>query len=192
VRPPLVLASRSPRRRALLAEAGIGFSLRAYPEIDETPAAGLAAPLDVVRELAERKALAAALLTPQVLVLTADTLVFLGGNVLGKPRDAAGARRMLSALGGRTHEVATGVALAGAGADGATRLHSGAASTRVTFRPLGEAEIAAYVASGEPLDKAGAYGIQGGAAGFVADLEGDLDTVIGLPIGLVRRLLAEW
>ncbi|MDJ0522147.1 MAG: Maf family protein [Planctomycetota bacterium] len=190
---PLVLASRSPRRRALLSDAGIHYELHDYPEIDETPRAGLTEPLDIVRELAERKARAAALKTPHVVVLAADTLVFLEGEMLGKPEDGKEARNMLRALSGRTHEVATGVALAGPGTrDGETRVLTGAESTRVTFRDLTDDEIAAYVAGGEPLDKAGAYAIQGGARRFVRAVDGEEDTVIGLPVHLVQRLLADW
>ncbi len=189
---PLVLASRSPRRRAMLSDAGIHFEVHDYPDVDETPAAGLTAPHDVVRELAERKARAAALRTPHVVVLAADTLVFLDGAILGKPHDAAEARIMLRELAGREHEVATGVAVAGPDDEARIRVVSGADSTRIAFRDLTDDEIAAYVASGEPLDKAGAYALQGGARRFVTSIDGAEDTVIGLPLHLVQRLLADW
>lgn len=140
-------------------------------------------------ELAERKARAAAALVPGSWVLTADTLVFLGEECLGKPRDEADAVRMLERLAGRTHSVWTGVALARQAA-GALELAVRAQVTEVRFRSLSGAEIRDYVATGEPLDKAGAYALQGGAGAFVAELRGSADTVIGLPIALVRELLA--
>ena len=189
---PLVLASRSPRRADLLRAAGIAFEVRAFPEIDETPGAGLSDPREIVRDLAERKARAAQLRAPHELLLTADTLVFLDDEILGKPDDAAEAHAMLTALSGRSHVVATGVALTGPGGRGRIRFVSDAASTRVRFRELTREEIDAYVRSGEPLDKAGAYAIQGEAARFVAGLEGAEDTVVGLPVEVVRRLLADW
>lgn len=189
---PLVLASRSPRRRSLLEAAGIHFELHDYPEIDETPRADLTESLDIVRELAERKARAALLRTPHVVVLAADTLVFLDQRILGKPDDEAEAEAMLRALSGRTHEVATGVAIAGPDDEAGARLLSGAERTLVRFRELSQTEIRAYVASGEPLDKAGAYAIQAGARAFIASIDGAEDTVIGLPVHLVQRLLADW
>ncbi len=189
---PLVLASKSPRRAELLHAAGIDFEAQAFPDVDETPGMGLTDPREIVRDLAERKARSAGLHAPHELLLTADTLVFLDDAILGKPDDAAEAHAMLTALSGRSHVVATGVALTGPGGRGRVRLVSDAAATRVRFRQLASDEIEAYVRSGEPLDKAGAYAIQGGAAGFVASLEGAEDTVIGLPVELVRRLLADW
>ncbi|HEX2022927.1 MAG TPA: Maf family protein, partial [Candidatus Thermoplasmatota archaeon] len=119
-------------------------------------------------------------------VLAADTLLDLDGAILGKPRDADDARRILRALSGRAHDVVTGVALR----TDARRV-SGAARTRVRFRALSDAEIDAYVATGEPLDKAGAYAIQGGAARFVEEIDGPRDNVVGLPMELVRRLLGD-
>lgn len=189
----LLLASRSPRRAALLEAAQIPFELGPSPDVDETPPVGQdGAPLDpasVVRALAVRKAQAAHLVRPTRRLLTADTLVFLDGRPMGKPEGAAEARTMLRTLSGRVHEVCTGLAVLGPTADGQIRCLQGVACAHVHFRELTEAEIEAYVASGEPLDKAGAYGIQGGAAGFVAALDGDLDTVIGLPISALRALL---
>jgi len=181
-RPDLVLASRSPRRLRLLEAAGVPFRLGAPPDVDETPPPGCSPP-EGARAVAERKLRAALEVEREGVVLCADTVVFLGEHVLGKPRDAADARRMLALLSGRTHEVATAVAL-GCG----QRLASGVDVARVTFRTLSDEEIAAYVATGEPLDKAGAYAIQGGAAGFVQRLEGSRDTVVGLPVALVRTL----
>ena len=120
------------------------------------------------------------------LVLGADTIVVVDGRALGKPHDAGAAAAMLRRLSGRTHEVVTGVAVRDRG-----RVRSGHARAGVTFRTLGEREIAGYVASGEPLDKAGAYAFQGGAGAFVTALEGEPDTVIGLPMALVRSLLGD-
>jgi septum formation protein len=189
---PLVLASRSPRRAELLSAAGIDFEVRVFPEVDETPGAGLEDPLAIVRDLAERKVRSALLHAPHEQLLAADTLVFLDQRILGKPDDAAEAAAMLGALSGRSHIVATGVALAGPGGRGRKRVLSNAASTHVRFRELEASEIQAYVATGEPLDKAGAYALQGGARRFVSGLDGAEDNVIGLPIELVRGLLAEW
>ncbi len=180
---PILLASKSPRRADLLREAGIAFEVVDVGEVDETPPPGFS-PAEVVEHLALRKARAVAALACERTVLTADTLVFLDGETLGKPADADDAVRMLRRLSGRAHEVATGVALATP--DG-TR--SGVDTTRVHFRALADEEIRAYVDTGEPLDKAGSYGIQGGAGAFVAHLEGAADTVIGLPVALVRRLM---
>ena len=183
------LASRSSRRADLLRAAGVEFEAGPFPDVDETPPSGLA-PGPTVEALAVRKAEAAAALVPGSWVLAGDTLVFLDGVALGKPCDEADAHRMLAALSGRAHEVASGVALARADPGGLS-LRSAHDVTSVRFRALGTSEIAAYVATGEPLDKAGAYGIQGGAADFVAALDGARDTVIGLPMDVVRRLLRE-
>jgi septum formation protein len=183
----LVLASTSPRRAELLREAGIAFETVAA-DVDETPRAG-ETPQAMVRRLAEEKARAAAArVDAPALVLAADTTVVLEGENLGKPADDSDARRMLRRLSGRTHEVFTGVAL--------LRLPEGALrveleTTRVEFHTLSDADIEAYVASGEPRDKAGAYAIQGGAAGFVARVEGSYSNVVGLPVELVRRMLDE-
>lgn len=182
-RPPL-LCSASPRRAALLEAAGLAFERGPSPDVDETPPEGV--PADAVAEaLAVRKARVAAARAPGRAVLCADTTVVLDGALLGKPADAADAVRILRALSGRTHAVVTGVAVARDGA-----LESAADRALVTFRALDDAEIARYVATGEPLDKAGAYAIQGGAAGFVARREGRVDTVVGLPVPLVVALLA--
>lgn len=182
-RPPL-LCSASPRRAALLEAAGLAFERGPSPDVDETPPAGV--PADAVAEaLAVRKARVAAARSPGRTVVCADTTVVLDGVILGKPLDAADAARTLHALAGRTHAVVTGVAVARDGA-----LASGADRALVTFRALDDAEIARYVATGEPLDKAGAYAIQGGAAGFVTRREGRVDTVVGLPVPLVAALLA--
>jgi len=123
------------------------------------------------------------------MVLGADTIVVVDGEILGKPGDDEEARAMLRRLSGRDHEVWTGVALAVRAEGAEPELHSRSCRTLVRFRALTDAEIDAYVASGEPADKAGAYGIQGGAAAFVESIEGDYDNVVGLPLATVRDLL---
>ena len=177
----LVLASRSPRRAELLAAAGIEFTVRCA-DIDETAHAG-ELPGDYCLRLAREKAFAVAG-SPDEIVLGADTIVVLNGGIMGKPRDAANALRMLSALSGGQHEVTTGVCLR----RGETT-HSATETTTVRFAPLSEAEIAWYAASEEPLDKAGAYGIQGLASRFIERIEGSYSNVVGLPVALVYRLL---
>jgi len=174
-----VLASSSPRRAALLRAAGYDFDVRPSGA-EEWPYPG-GDPGGYTESLAQTKAAAAG---ANEVVIAADTVVVLDGSVLGKPADAEDAASMLRRLSGRTHEVVTGVAVRHDG-----RLRSGHARTRLTLRALAEDEIRAYVATGEPLDKAGAYGYQGGAARFVTGVEGDTDTVIGLPIALLRELL---
>ncbi len=187
--PRLRLASRSPRRADLLHAAGIEFELGPFPDVDESFPAWTT-PEDAVRLLARRKADAVIDQCPGDVVLAADTLVFREADVLGKPSDSAHAVRMLRSLSGRTHGVCTGVALVSK-TEGRSSRTVVADTTWVTFRELSDEEIDAYVATGEPLDKAGAYAIQGGASGFVAAIEGDRDNVVGLPIRLVRYLLDE-
>lgn len=179
----LVLASGSPRRLRLLAALGLDCEVSPV-DIDETPGPG-EAPADCARRLAGEKASAAAARhPPDRLVLAADTVVALGDEIFGKPADAADAARMLRRLSGRCHEVHTAVA--------ARRAESTAfrvSSSEVTFRDLRDAEIDAYVATGEPLDKAGAYGIQGLAAIFVTRLCGSYTGVVGLPARETAELL---
>jgi septum formation protein len=181
--PPFLLCSASPRRAALLRQAGVAFEQGPSPGVDETPPEGVPAE-EVAEMLARRKAAAAAERSPGRVVVAADTLVVLDGRVLGKPADAAEARAMLASLSGRRHLVVTGVAAARGG-----DLVSGHDSAAVAFRALRPEEIDAYVATGEPLDKAGAYAIQGGAAEFVSARQGRLDTVVGLPVALVLDLV---
>ena len=183
---PLILASGSPRRAELLRQAGIRFEVSA-PDVDETLYPG-EAPEAYVRRLAAAKARHVAASHPGRLVLGADTTVVVDGEVLGKPRDAADATRMLGQLSGRSHLVLTGVCLIGPA--GETRIE--AAVTTVEFRPLENAEIAGYVDSGEPMDKAGAYAIQGGAAGFVTRLDGEYSNVVGLPVALILGMCRAW
>jgi septum formation protein len=180
----LVLASRSPRRQDILRQAGITFTVRA-PEVDETPLPG-EKPEDYVVRLAEAKAQATACL-PGETVLGADTTVVIGGEILGKPEHEEDARRMLGLLAGRRHEVLTGICLKGPG--GVVRDF---AVTAVWFAPMSQSEIDQYVATGEPMDKAGAYAIQGLASKFITRIEGCYFNVMGLPVALVYRHLCEW
>jgi septum formation protein len=177
----LILASSSPRRAELLAAAGIAFEM-VKVEVDESMQR-LEPPGDHVRRLAREKAEAALRDHPDRVVLGADTVV-LGGEMMGKPRDAADAVRMLRLLSGREHEVLTSVALVSK--RGAVIEVS---RTRVWMNPLTDAEIAEYVATGEPLDKAGAYGIQGLGSKFIDRIQGSYPNVVGLPVALVYRLL---
>jgi septum formation protein len=179
---PLVLASGSPRRAELLRRAGIPFEAVAA-DVDETQRAGEPAEA-YVRRLAEAKAERVAAAHPGRLVLGADTTVAVDGEVLGKPVDADDAGRMLRRLSGRSHLVITGVCLIGPAGERQVE----AAVTQVEFRPLSSREIADYVRSGEPMDKAGAYAIQGGASGFVIRLDGAHDNVVGLPVALIQGM----
>ena len=179
---PLVLASASPRRRQLLEMLGLEHRV-VPPDVDETRRPGEEPARYVVR-LAREKALAVAGRQPGALVLAADTTVVLGSEVFEKPRTPAEAVAMLRSLSGRTHQVHTGVALA----DG-TRVEDALDVTDVTFRRLPEPELAAYVATGEPMDKAGAYAIQGLGAALIEGIRGDFFGVMGLPLRLVLELL---
>lgn len=186
--PRLVLASASPRRRELLTRARIAFEARAAA-LDESPAAD-EGPRALVARLAREKAqaVAAALpATPPRVVLGADTVVVVEGDVLGKPSSPEHAVVLLGRLVGRAHEVFTGVALvaAGGGLVGATEVMS-----RVVMRPANEEEIRRYVATGEPLDKAGAYAAQGAGRRFIRAIEGSESNVIGLPMDETLALLA--
>ena len=176
-----MLASQSPRRAEILRQAGIPFTVRAV-SVDETPLPQ-ENPEDYVRRLAEEKARAIHA-EPRETVLAADTTVVIDGAMLGKPADAADARRMLRALSGRCHQVLTGICVRRD-----TELVLDAASTKVWFTPMTEPEIDAYVASGEPMDKAGAYAIQGLASKFIERIEGCYFNVVGLPVALVYRRL---
>lgn len=175
----LVLASQSPRRAEILRQAGIPFVVRVAP-VDETllPAE---TPEDYVRRLAEAKARAVPA-DPDQLVLGADTTVVVDHHILAKPENAADARRMLALLSGRRHEVMTGVCLRRG--DEQVCDH---AVTAVWFAPMSAAEIDAYVATGEPMDKAGAYAVQGSASKFIPRIEGCYYNVMGLPVALVYQ-----
>jgi len=178
---PLVLASQSPRRSELLTTAGIPFTVRVR-EVEEIRAPG-EPPDTYARRLARAKAEAAWEGRDEI-VLGADTIVVLDQQVLEKPRDAADARGMLERLAGREHTVITAICLRLLGG-----VHVDSTATRVRFAPLTESEIADYVASGEPMDKAGAYAIQGLASKFVERVEGCYFNVIGLPLSQVYRYL---
>ena len=185
----LVLASASARRAELLRNAEIRFRVR-VAEIAETRRAG-ESPRHFAMRLASEKAAKIALLEPESLVLAADTIVVAGSRVLGKPRDAAEAKRMLRLLSGRAHEVITGVCLRGPDFSGQAFTDTRLESTEVRFEPLTDREIEEYVASGEPLDKAGAYAIQGRASRWISGIRGDYANVVGLPVALVYRMLGE-
>ncbi len=180
----LILASASPRRAELLSQIGVNH--RACPaDIDETPLAG-ESPEQYVERLAREKALAVAAGHPDNLVLGSDTTVVLAGEILAKPESDDHASSMLSRLSGQTHQVMTAVALA-RGSDCQSRV----SISEVTFRTLDEPEIRAYVASGEPMDKAGGYGIQGRGGIFVRELKGSYSAVVGLPLQETAELLAQ-
>ena len=181
----IVLASQSPRRRELLERLGLPFRTL-VPDIDERMDRPLP-PAELVAAISGEKARAAqALAGPDAIVIAADTVVALDGAVLGKPAGEADAARMLSALAGRTHHVYTGLTVLRG-----ERVRTVSEETAVTFRPLTEGEIAAYVATGEPLDKAGAYGIQGYGALLVEGIRGDYYNVMGLPVCRLGLLLGE-
>jgi septum formation protein len=206
----LVLASASPRRQELLRNAGIAFTVQPA-DIDESPLPG-ENPRDCAERLAREKALAVWRTRPQDVVLGADTIVVVDGIILNKPLDAADAARMLHLLSGRTHEVITGVCLVSP-ADPASaiedpgetvqlkirfellrnengELSTASESTLVTMSAIPEQEIQDYITTGEPMDKAGAYAIQGRASRWIPRIEGDYTNVVGLPVALVYRLLS--
>jgi septum formation protein len=178
----LILASSSPRRAELLRAAGIDFTVRAA-SVDEAVEPN-ESPRDYVVRLSREKA--RAVVRGDELALGADTTVIINGEITGKPADADEAGRMLRALSGEWHEVLTGVTLARA-----DRIISAVSSTRVKFAELSEAEIKWYVSTGEPMDKAGAYAIQGHASIFVESIEGSYSNVVGLPMQLTYQLARE-
>lgn len=181
----LVLASGSPRRQELLGRMGIkDFDVR-VPDTEENFPQGLS-PREVVCYISREKSdAAAALCTDDEIVITADTMVFLDDRRLGKPKDEADALSMLTALQGRRHTVCTGVTVRQG-----SRILTEAESTEVCFRPATEEELRAYIATGEPMDKAGAYGIQGLGALLVEGIQGDFFNVMGLPILRLSRMLS--
>jgi len=186
---PIVLASASPRRSEILSTLGIPH--RVSPaDVDETPFPA-EDPVAHVERLARAKAEAAAVLHPREWILAGDTVVAVDGEVLGKPVDRAEAVTMLLRLQGRGHQVASGLALVlpSEGRDGAHRILGGVEITQVRFRSFGPATAEAYAATGEPLDKAGAYGIQGLGSILVEGIQGDYSNVVGLPVPLLVRLL---
>ncbi len=184
-RPRLILASVSPRRRELLARTGLSFEVIGSPA-EEIHDARLP-PADLCEENARLKAVAVASVAPDAVVIGADTLVFIDDQPLGKPADLEEARAMLSRLSGRTHRVCTGVCLVAPGSAPRT-FHE---ITEVDFRPLAPAAIDAYLALVDPLDKAGAYGIQEHGERLVTEIRGGFDNVMGLPVARVQAALGE-
>lgn len=209
----LILASASPRRQDLLRNAGISF-IAQPADIDETPLPGESARACAER-LAQEKALAVWRTRPRDMVLGADTIVVVGETILGKPIDGEDAARMLRLLAGRVHSVITGVCIVQAAVSGQwlvasegrvghslqvkekvlrtedRELRTASETTLVTMNELTESEIRDYAASGEPMDKAGAYAIQGQASRWIPKIEGDYNNVVGLPVALVYRMLSQ-
>lgn len=178
----LVLASASPRRQELLRNAGIDFTVQ-ISDVPEAPLQG-ESPQVCAERLAREKALAVFQQRPQDLVLGADTIVVINELILGKPRDLEHAARMLRLLSGRQHEVITGLCLAGPGF-----VDVQSETTQVVMSELSEQEIKSYVESGEPMDKAGSYAIQGMASRWVTGIQGNYFNVVGLPVSLVYQML---
>jgi septum formation protein len=190
----LILASASPRRQELLRNAGIAFTVcpANIPEVPRTEES----PRDCAERLAREKALAVFDQRPADVVLGADTIVVVDGEILGKPRDEADAMRMLRLLSGRTHHVITGVCLVGPLRTVNGKLETGFEDTRsettlVTMTTPTDEDIRSYISTGEPMDKAGAYAIQGIASRWIPRIEGDYFNVVGLPVALVSRMLNE-
>jgi septum formation protein len=187
----LILASASPRRQELLRNAGIAFTVQAA-NIDESPLAG-ESPRDCAERLAREKALAVARQRPNECVIGADTIVVIDGGMLGKPSDEEDAGRMLRLLSGRKHEVITGVCIVEPAPTSRLQVAGNVAiaseTTLVTMSEFSDEEIRDYVATGEPMDKAGAYAIQGIASRWIPRIEGDYSNVVGLPMALVYGML---
>lgn len=182
----IVLASQSPRRRELLGKMGLKFTTKS-PEIDEDAFRGLPAQ-ELVQTLSREKARwIAGQVDPETIVIGADTVVVRDGVILGKPRDEAQAQAMLASLSGRDHQVCTGVTVC-QGDKTVTQVEV----TQVTFRPLTQEEIRQYVSTGEPMDKAGAYGIQGLGGLLVSGIRGDYSNVVGLPVCRLGRILLDF
>jgi len=187
---PIILASASPRRRELLREAGISFEV-VVSDASEPLKGEDESCADYARRVAELKARPVAIRHPGRLTLGADTIVVVDNQVLGKPADADEAGEMLRRLSGRAHQVMTGVALLCVAATGEAWVDSRVAETRVVFHDLTPTQIDDYVASGEPLDKAGSYGIQGLGGRLVAGYDGSYTNVVGLPMETVMGMLTE-
>ena len=196
----IILASSSPRRRELMAQAGFAFEVL-VSEADET--IETETPGEMVEVLSERKAAAVAeeikkqgFAEESVLLVGADTMVAIDGKKLGKPKDEKGAEEMLEELSGRTHQVYTGVTLIRLKKEENDSIlqesRTFSERTDVSFYPLTKEEIRSYIATGEPMDKAGAYGIQGKAAVFVKEIKGDYNNVVGLPIARLYQELKNW
>ncbi len=181
---PIILASASPRRQELLKNAGIAFEVRPA-NIPEVPHAG-EAPVAFAERMARDKARAGRLLLPERIILAADTVVAVENEILGKPANADDAACMLRLVSGRTHAVITSVCLAAQGFEDVR-----SETTAVEFSRMTEAEIREYVATGEPMDKAGAYAIQGRASRWITRVDGDYSNVVGLPLELVLKMLKQ-
>lgn len=181
----IILASGSPRRQELLQQIGVPYEV-VKSDAEEVLDA-VEGPRALAVENARRKALAVSKRYPGRVVLGADTVVFQDGAVYGKPKDAEDARNMLKSFAGRRHDVVTGVAIVAK--DGVC--YTDATETKVFFNNLTDDEIAAYIATGEPMDKAGAYAVQGRAAAFIPRIEGSFSNVVGLPLAEVASLLKE-
>lgn len=183
----IILASQSPRRRELLAQMGVP-QFEVVPALGEEIASPGLSPAQLVEVLSRQKAEEVAVQAgPDDVVIAADTVVAVDGAVLGKPRDPADAARMLSLLSGRAHTVYTGVTVRRG-----TFSRTAHEATQVRFRPLTQSEISAYIATGEPMDKAGAYGVQGQGALLVERIDGDFFNVMGLPVVLLAEMLGEF
>ena len=182
----IILASQSPRRRELLERMGLS-AFQVIPARGEEAMDPSLSPEQLVEELSRRKAAEVAATHPDQLVIAADTVVAVGGQVLGKPRDPEDAVRMLTALSGREHTVHTGITVRLGG-----RAVTEAEVTAVRFRPLTGEEIACYVSTGEPMDKAGAYGIQGLGCVLVEGISGDYYNVMGLPVCRLAQILSRF
>lgn len=189
---PIILASESPRRRQLLADAGFSFDVLSV-KVSEIPNKNLNVNAQIL-DIAQRKAVAALPLLKSsrkesFIVISADTEVIFNDAPLGKPENPEDAFRMLRLLSGTDHQVITAVCMV---ESASTKVLSQTETTRVFFKPLTDQEIWTYIQSGEPMDKAGAYGIQGLAGQFVEKIEGPFDNVVGLPIDLVKKMLKEF
>ena len=180
----IILASKSPRRKQLLSMMGLEFTVQTA-DIDETMDPSQT-PAHEVAAVSARKAAKIAAQHPDDVIVSADTIVVIDGKILGKPKDEADAARMLRMLSGRTHTVYTGLTVFTNG-ESSTQV----VGTEVTFRDLTDAEIDAYIKTGEPMDKAGSYGIQGYGSMFVSHLNGDYFCVMGLPVCTLSRMLKE-
>ena len=192
----LVLASASPRRQDLLRSAGISFTVQPA-DIDETLLNG-ESPVTCAERLAREKALTISKMRPHDLILGADTVVVVNGIMLAKPVDTEDAARMLRMLSGRVHQVITGVSLVAPRQEAKpveqqlrTDITTTSETTLVTFTEMSDSDIRYYVATGEPMDKAGAYAIQGMASRWIPRIEGDYSNVVGLPVALVYQMLRD-
>lgn len=187
---PVVLASASPRRRGFLHQLGYHFEV-VTPATEEKACPGESATEYVLRNAAEKARDVAGRVAADAVVVAADTVVVLRGRIMEKPESEAAAREMLRALSGQTHQVITGLCVQGPGQAGPATVRTLAVSTDVEFKKLVDDEIEAYIRSGEPMDKAGAYAIQGRAAYMIRRIRGSYTNVVGLPLTELEEILAE-